>query len=233
MESNKKIGRVAGTFYFIVVLAGIFSLLYVPSKLIVWNDAAITFNNIIANETLFRLGVVAEIICYTAFLFLPLVLYKLLSPVNKPVAVSMVTLAVVSVPLSLLNLNHKINVLTLISKADYLNVFSASELHTQVMLSLAYYNNGIESVTVFWGLWLLPFGYLVFKSGFLPKIFGVFLMAGCFGYLTNFVGDFLFQSYSDLGISTFVSLPGTIGEIGICLWLVIIGMKVQKSDAQL
>ncbi|NOS56968.1 MAG: DUF4386 domain-containing protein, partial [Cyclobacteriaceae bacterium] len=139
MDSNKKIARIAGLFYLVLVLTGIFSLLYVPSKLIVRSDAAATFSNIVANETLFRLGIVAGIIAYISFLFLPLVLYKLLSPVNKMIAISMVALAVVSVPISLVNINHKLEVLTLISKANFLNVFQENQLHAQVMLSLERY----------------------------------------------------------------------------------------------
>lgn len=225
MDSNKKTSRVAGAFYLVLVLTGIFSLLYVPSKLIVWSDSTATFNNIVAHETLFRFGIVAGVVAYISFLFLPLVLYKLLSPVNKEVAISMVALAVVSVPISLININHKIEVLTFIGKANYLNVFQENQLRTQVMLSLEHYNNGIESVSIFWGLWLLPFGYLVFKSGFLPKILGIFLMIGCFGYLINFLGGFLFPDYADLGIASFISIPGSIGEIGTCLWLLIMGAK--------
>jgi hypothetical protein len=231
MESNKKTARIAGLLYLVVVITGVFNLLYVPSKLIVRSDAAATFNTIIEHETLFRLGIVAGIICYISFLFLPLVLYRLLSPVNKIVAVSMVALAAVSVPVSLINLNNKMSVLTFISKANYLTGFQADELHTQVMLSLEYYNNGIEILTVFWGLWLLPFGYLVFKSGILPKILGIFLMAGCFGYLINFTGGFLFKNYGELGIASFISLPASIGEIGTCLWLLLMGAKVQPTKA--
>ncbi len=225
MDSNKKTARIAGLLYLIVVLTGIFNLMYVPSKLIVWDNASVTFNNILESETLFRLGIVGGIICYTAFLILPIVLYKLLNQVNKTYAIGMVTLAVISVPLSLVNLLNKVNVLTLIDKAQYLQVIEADELQAQVLLYLDFYNNGIEIASVFWGLWLLPFGYLVFKSGFLPKILGICLMAGCFGYLTNFIGGFLFQNYAGLGIARFVSLPGSIGEIGICLWLLIIGIK--------
>ena len=225
MDSNKKQARIAGLLYLIVVLTGIFSLMYVPSKLIVRDNASVTFNNILESETLFRLGIVAGIICYTAFLILPIVLYQLLNQVNKTYAVGMVALAVISVPLSLVNLLNKVNVLTLIDKAQYLQVIEADELQAQVLLYLDFYNNGIKIASVFWGLWLLPFGYLVFKSGFLPKILGICLMAGCFGYLTNFIGGFLFQNYAGLGIARFVSLPGSIGEIGICLWLLIIGIK--------
>lgn len=229
MDSNKKTARIAGLLYLIVVLTGIFNLKYVPSKLIVWDNASVTFNNILESETLFRLGIVAGIICYTSFLVLPIVLYKLLNQVNKTYALGMVSLAVISVPLSLVNLLNKVNVLTLIDKAQYLQVIEADELQAQVLLYLDFYNNGIEIASVFWGLWLLPFGYLVFKSGFLPKFLGICLMAGCFGYLTNFIGGFIFQNYADLGIARFVSLPASIGEIGICLWLLIIGTKHKQT----
>lgn len=230
MKTNKKIARQAGFLYLIVVLAGIFSIAYVPSKLFVWGDASATFNNISENEQLFRLGIYAGIVCYTAFALLPFALYKLLHSVNKKFAITMVILALVSVPISLYNLGNKIDVLTLISKADYLNVFSEGQIKAQVLLTLEYYNNGIEIASVFWGLWLLPFGYLVFKSGILPKVLGVFLMLGCFGDLINFSGGFLFADYRDLGIASYVSLPATIGEIGICLWLLIAGAKEYTTN---
>ena len=127
MDSNKKTARIAGLLYLIVVLTGIFSLMYVPSKIIVWDNAALTFNNITGSETLFRLGIVAGIICYTAFLFLPIVLYKLLNQVNKTHAIGMVVLSVVSVPFSLLNLLNKVNVLTLIDKPEYLRILESNK----------------------------------------------------------------------------------------------------------
>lgn len=229
MYSPKKIARLAGLLYLIVVLTGIFSLAYVPSQLIVWGDAEATYTAITDSQILFRFGIAAGIICYIAFLFLPFVLYKLLSPVNKTHAIAMVALAVISVPISLVNLLNKFSVLTLISGDDYLHVFGTDQLQAQVLLQLEYYNNGIQLASVFWGLWLLPFGYLVYKSGFLPKLLGVFLMAGCIGYLINTFGSLLFQDYSGLGISGIVSLPATLGEIGTCLWLLIMGVKEKHA----
>jgi hypothetical protein len=231
MNSNKKTARVAGLCYLIVVITGIFNLLYVPSKLIDRNEAATTFNNLVAHESLFRLSILAAIICYIAFLFLPLILFRLLSSVNHIVAVSMVILAVVSVPISLVNLNHKMAVLTLIGHVDFLTELQVNELHTQVMLSLQNYENGIEILTVFWGLWLLPFGYLVFKSNILPKVLGILLMVGCFGYLINFIGGFLFSEYAALGIARIVSLPASLGEIGTCLWLLVMGAKEKAIES--
>lgn len=222
--------RLAGFLYLAVVLTGMFSIAYVPSVLIDWNNASVTYNNIKSAETLFRLGIVAGIICYTAFVLLPFVLYKLLCKVNQTFAVGMVVLSTVSVPFSLVNLLYKVNVLTLIANSANLSGSDLEKTQDQIMLLLIYYGNGIQIVSIFWGLWLFPFGYLVFKSGFLPKILGVFLMAGCFGYLINFTGRFLYPNYASLGIGGYVSLPATIGEIGICLWLLIGGIKTQTAS---
>ena len=116
-----------------------------------------------------------------------------------------------------------------IQKADYLKVFEADKLQAQVLVYLKFYNNGNQIASIFWGLWLFPFGYLVFKSGFLPKILGILLMFGCFGYMVNFIGHFLFPNYGDTFIARFITMPGSIGEIGICLWLLIMGTKDSKQ----
>ena len=223
--SNKKTARIAGLLYLIVVLTGIFSLAYVPKTLITWNDSALTFNKIIASEFLFRAGIYSSVICYTAFLFLPIVLYQLLKPVNEFYAELMIIFALVSVPISFVNLQHKFSILSLISKDEYLKNYSLEQLQSKAMFYLHQYNNGISLVSVFWGLWLLPFGYLIYKSGLLPKILGILLMLGCFGYLINFTGNMLIKNYTELGISKIVSLPASIGEIGTCLWLLIMGAK--------
>lgn len=221
----KKTAHLAGILYFIVVVTGIFSLAYVPSQLIDWKSASATTTAIQAHEFLFRLGILAGICCYVAFLLLPLALYKLLSGVNKAHATVMVALVVASVPIALLNYGNKFAVLTLLSKADYLQGLSVEKVQEQVLLLLDYHSNGEQIASVFWGLWLLPFGYLVFKSGFLPKVLGAFLIAGSIGYVINFVGYLLFSGYGELGISGYVSIPASIGEIGICLWLLVIGIR--------
>ncbi len=223
--SNKKIARIAGFLYLIVVLTGMFSLAYVPKILITWDNSALTFNKIIASEFLFRAGIYSSVICYTAFLFLPIILYKLFKPVNEFYAKLMVILAFVSVPISFVNLQNKFSILSLISKDEYLKIYSLEQLQSKVMFYLTEYNNGISLVSVFWGLWLLPFGYLIYKSNFLPKFLGILLMLGCFGYLINFTGNVLIKNYTELGISKLVSFPASIGEIGTCLWLLIMGAK--------
>ncbi len=137
----------------------------------------------------------------------------------------MVALAVVSVPISLINLLNKFSVLSLISHDNYIKIDSARELNSQVMFYLNQYDSGILITMIFWGLWLFPFGYLVYKSGVIPKLLGVLLMLGCFGYLINFTGNMLIHNYSSLGISKYISLPASLGEIGTCLWLLIFGIR--------
>jgi len=231
MNANAKLARTAGLLYLIVVAAGIFSLAYVPAHTVVPGDAAATWAKIASSETLFRLGIVASCVCYVAFLLLPLALHRLLSPVNRNAAALMVAFVAVSVPLSFANLSHKFEVLSLLSGADYLRAFGAEQLQAQAMLSLDAYNKGILVSKIFWGLWLLPFGYLVFKSGILPRILGVLLMAGCFGYLIDFLGRALFADYPEMAIARFVVLPATVGEIGTCLWLLIMGARESKRIA--
>jgi hypothetical protein len=229
MDSNKKIARMAGLLYLVVVLTGIFSLAYVPSKLIVWDNPSTTFQNIVSSESLFRFGIASGLICYTFFLFLPVVLHKLLKPVNENYAKLMVLLAVVSVPISFMNIQNKFTVLSLVSSAEYLKVFSTDQLESHLIFYLHQYNDGILIVSIFWGLWLFPLGYLIFKSGFLPKILGILLMLGCLGYLINFLGHTLIANYSKMGISSYLRLPASLGEIGTCLWLLIIGTKGKSN----
>lgn len=226
---RQRTARTAGLLYLIVVLTGIVSLAYVPSQTFVPGDAAATVQRIVASETLFRVGILAGLICYVAFALLPLVLHRLLSPVNPRAAVAMVALALISVPLALASLMHKLDVLSLIGAQAPLKAFAAESVATRVMQSLESYRNGILVTKVFWGLWLLPFGYLVFKSRLLPRLLGVLLMLGCFGYLIDVGGRLLFAGYAGSGLDTYITLPAALGEIGTCLWLLIIGVRRPPS----
>lgn len=228
--SNKKMARTAGFLYLGVVLTGIFSLMYVPSKLFVVDNSLLTFQHIVASQTLFRFGIMGGILCYIFFLFLPLALYKLLKPVNENYAKIMVLLAILSVPVYFINIQNEFTILSLVNDTNNYFGLSSAQIQSQVMLYIDQYKNGMRIVHIFSGLWLFPFGYLVFKSGFLPKPLGILLMLGCFGYLINFMGNTLIADYSKLGISFYISLPASIGEIGTCLWLLIMGTKDYKKN---
>jgi hypothetical protein len=221
MNPNK-IARVAGILYLIIFCLGIFAELFVRQSLIVPGDAATTVNNIMASESLFRLSLVSDLIRHTFLILLPLVLYQLLKVVNKNIALLMVIFALAGVPIAMLNMLNHLAALLLLSGADYLTAFEADQLHAQVMFFLDLHEYG-AFIPQFLGLWLLPLGYLVFKSGFLPRILGILLMIGCFGYLIDAVLFFLFANSAAT-----LSLFAFIGELLFALWLLIKGVNVEQ-----
>jgi hypothetical protein len=225
MDANNKTARIAGLLYLMTIVTGIFSLIVVPSRIGTHGDVALTVTNIVTNELLFRLGIASGALGYVAFLILPLALYKLLSPVDRNMAVLMVALAVACVPIYFVALANQMDILSLVDGDKYKQVFTPDQLRERVMLLMEAYNNKVFVSEIFWGLWLLPFGYLVFKSDFLPKVLGIFLMLGCFSYLIGYFAQIIFPHAT---IPSFVMLPATFGEIGICLWLLIVG--VRKSE---
>ena len=217
------IARVAGFLYLIQAILGIFSLLYVSSSLIVSGDVAATTHNIMASESLFRLGIVSNILVPTVGILYVLVLYKLLKPVSKDIAVLMVVLALLGVPIGVFNEFTQLGVLQLLSGADYLTAFTTAQLQSLAYLFLRLHSYGISLAFIFSGLWLFPLGYLVFKSGFLPKILGVLLIIGGFGYLIDVFSEFLFSgSHLSIGMLTGLS------EIFFLLWLLIKGVNVDQ-----
>jgi len=224
-----KLARLAGWLYLIAVPLAIFSAMVVPSNLIVPGDAATTANNIIASEGLFRSGIVSMMIVQLIYILKPLILYKLLKPVNKNHAVLMVILLLVSIPIAFINELNKFAILFLLSGADYLSVFDPGQLHAQVMFFLDLYTGGVFIAQIFWGLWLFPLGYLVFKSGFLPKILGVLLMIGCFGYVIDALAFMLFPDYQET-VALVVMVPNFISEFALFLWLLIKGVNVEQWE---
>jgi hypothetical protein len=197
--------------------------LFIRPAIIVPGDAAITVNHMVASESLFRLSIVSDLLRQMFMVLLLLLLYKLLKPVNKNIASLMVIFALVCVPISMLNeLNH-FAALLLSSGAGYLTAFKADQLNTLVMffLELRKYGTFIPQVLSFWVLLL---GYLVFKSGFLPRILGILLMLGGLCYTVQAVVFFLFPNF-DLMI---FGLFAFIGELLFYLWLLIKGVKVEE-----
>ena len=137
----------------------------------------------------------------------------------------MVVFVLVSIPVSMLNEINRFAALLLLSGADYLTVFTAEQLHVRAMLCLDSHQHGIVIAQIFWGLWLFPLGYLIFKSGFLPRFLGILLMIGCFGYLIDVAIFVLFPTF-DMTISQFTF----IGELLLPLWLLIKGVNVEHWE---
>lgn len=176
-ENRMLLSRIAGMLYLIVIITGLFSLMYVPKNLFVYGNALETAQNISQKTGMFRISLASSVICYLAFTFLVIFLYQILRTVDIFVARVMVILALISVPVSFYNLINKYAILDLIKD----NTSDLAQKSEKIMELLNNYDNGIFILTIFWGLWLLPFGFLIFRSGFYPKIIGVLLMAGCFG----------------------------------------------------
>ena len=217
------IARLAGFLYLLTVPLGVFNFAYLPSSLIVSGDAATTAQNIMASESLFRLGIVSALLGPIIGILYVLILYRLLKPVSKDSAVLMVVFALIGNPITMLNEFTQLGVLQLLSGADYLTVFTTSQLQALAYLFVRLHSYGISIAFIFSGLWLLPLGYLVFKSGFLPRILGILLIIGGFGYLIDVFAGFLFPG-SNLSIGLLTGLS----EIFFILWLLIKGVNVEK-----
>ena len=225
--SQRKAVTILRILYPIWFVVGLFSIMYVPATLIVSGDAATTANNIMANELLFRMGIVGSLITQIIFILVVLVLYKLLKPVNKNHALLMVIFALVGVPIAMLNTLNRVAALLLLNGADYLKVLGADQLHAQMMFFLDLGKQGVLIPTIFWGLWLFPFGYLIYKSGYFPKILGVLVMMGCIGYLLDSFTHFILPDAIPLPVIILL----TIGEILFMGWLLIKGAKIPEMKS--
>ena len=215
--------RLAGFWYLLANLFAPITLLYLPARFIVRGDAAATASNIMASESLFRLGVGLSLFTFIAQIFLALVLYQLLNVVNKNMAALMVIFALMAVPIAMLNELNQLAAVLLLSGADYLKAFTAAQLQALVYAFLRLHGQGLNIAQIFWGLWLFPMGYLVFKSGFLPRVLGLLLIVAGFGYVIQSFASLLWPSLQvDL-----IFVTGW-GELFFLLWLLIKGVNVDQ-----
>ena len=213
--------RIAGALYLLSNIFAPFTLLYLPSRFIVRGDAAATANNVIASESLFRFGIVGNLFTFIANIFLALALYQLLKVVNKNMASLMVILFLVGVPIAMLNELTQLAILQLLGGADYLKAYPTDQLQALAYLLLRLHDQGLLIAHIFFGLWLLPMGYLVFKSGFIPKIVGVLLVIAGVGYVVQSFAAFL-------GYNVNIILFTGLGELVFLLWLLIKGVNVEQ-----
>jgi hypothetical protein len=227
MTSLSKNARTAGVLYVLFSAFGIVRLLYIPSALIVDGNPTATTNNIAAHESLFRFGMVSYLIAAAGWIFVTLALYRLFKGVNRSLAVLMVILGgLMPVPIFFMNAVNDVAALLFARGGDFLTVFDKPQREAFVMLFLSLHHQGDLANEVFWGLWLFPFGLLVYKSRFLPRFLGVWLMAGCFGYLALSFTGFLFPAYE--GKVFIYAQPLITGELVFMLWLVIMGAREQR-----
>lgn len=211
MDSQNRIARRSGLLYLLLVPFGVFGILYIPMNFIKVGDIASTINNIAADEFTFRLSILTALVTQLIQIMVVLSLYQLLKDVNRKIALLMVISILVAVPIAMLNEINHLALLSVLVNAELVSMF------------LNLHENGLNIAQLFWGLWLFPMGYLVYKSRFIPKFIGVLLIIGCFGYLAD---SFVFLLGIDLNV-TFSEFT-FLGEVALPLWLIIKGAKTAK-----
>jgi hypothetical protein len=222
-NSLKKTARIAGLLYLIWVVTGIYGIFYVPSQTIVQGDAVATANKILANEFVFRSGIINDIISNTIWVFIALVLYRLFKQINERQAKLMVALVLVQIPVVFFM--EALNITSLmIFKGEILKTFDLIQRQDLAMLFLKINDYGTLTLEMFWGLWLFPFGLLVRKSGFIPRLIGVFLILNGIAYIILSFVSLLFPVYQTL-VSQLAMPFIILGEISITMWLLIKGVK--------
>ncbi|MBP3985242.1 DUF4386 domain-containing protein [Pseudoxanthomonas helianthi] len=214
-------GRVAGALYLVVVLTGMFCLAYVPSQ------SGGMIAEAAAHAGLFRAGIAAFLAMQVAFLLLPFALYRVFADVNRGAATLMVALAAVSVPIGLVAVTHRMEALSLLETAG---ANAADSANAAFALCLQRYGHGLRIASLFWGLWLLPFGWLVLRSGRIPRVLGLLLVLGGAGYVAQVFGG-LVPRVADSALMGYVRMPAALGEIGSCLWLLAFGARVGRGGA--
>lgn len=216
MHSIQFFARSTGALYLLVAALGIIGISYIPS-LEISGDIGATIENIMTNEIMFRWSILGALATQIGHFFLVLMLYTILRPASEVWAKIMVLMSMVGIAIAMLNEVHHGAVLMVLD--------GTNPAPDMVSLFLGMHSYGVYIVQIFWGLWLFPMGYLVFKSGFLPKFIGVILMVGCFGYLVDSV---IFFINPDFPVTFSIYLFW--GEIVITFWLLIRGVNAQKWE---
>src|SRR5438067_4208575 len=214
MQPTKKNARIAGLIYFSMVFTAPLRLMYIPNALFVRGDASATASNILAHQTLFRLGILGDLLTGVIAIFVTLALYRLFKEVDQNLARLMVILGSLMVtPIYFVNTVNDAAALLLVRGGDFLSVFQKPQLDAMAMLFLRLHHAGVVANELFWGLWLLPFGVLVFRSRFLPRILGVWLILNGIAYAIICFIAVLAPQYEDAAFNR--AFPVMCGELAI------------------
>ena len=229
MTSLSRNARIAGLLYLTLMTAPL-RLIYIQDNLIVSGNASATANNIAAHQTLFRLGILSDLFTATMAIFLTLALYRLFKAVDQGLAVIMVILGALMVtPIYFLNTINDAAALLLVRGADFLAAFDKPQREALAMLFLRLHNHGVVVNEVFWGLWLFPFGLLVYRSRFLPRLLGVWLILNGCAYVALSVTSLMWPQYQARVWNA--AFPVMFGELAIMLWLIVMGAKERQPLA--
>lgn len=228
--SLKKTARFAGGLYLIWIITGIFALIYVPSKIDMKGDAATAAQNVLANESLYRASIINDLFSAVLWIIMVLVFYRMFKPVDKFQSKLLVALVIVQIPVIFIMDAFSIASL-LIFKGELLTTFELAQRQELGLLLIRINDYGVLPLEMFWGLWLFPLAILIYKSGFLPRFLGVWLIVtGIFYMILSYVSIMLPQ-YKDAVLHSPLALPAELGEVGLMLWLLIMGAKEPKPAA--
>jgi Domain of unknown function (DUF4386) len=217
-------GRVAGLWYLLLVIVGPLRLIYVPTKLFVDGNAAATASNILAHETLFRVAIAGDLIGAVVLVLMTLAFYRLFKGVDKNLAVQVVIFGgVMPALLYFVNVTTDLCTLMLVRGADFLNVFDKPQRDALAYLFIRMHDYQNTAAEILWGLWLVPLALLVYRSRFLPRWLGVWLMVNGITYMIISLTGVLLPQYADQ-VFTY-SKPARLGEIALVLWLLIRGAR--------
>jgi hypothetical protein len=230
--SPKRLARIAGVLYLLNGIIAGFAEGFVEPKMYAAGNAATTAGNVIANAGLVRLGVVADLIQATVWVFLGMTLYLLLKHVNKSVASAMVILVAIGASIVYLNTVFEFEGLRVATGAVNLAAFGTAGSNALVLLLLDAQHYGVFIAQIFYGLWLVPLGYLAYKSGLFPKALGILLIVGGACYLVDLLAQFLVPDFG-VKIHAFVVIPSAIAEISMVVYLLVIGVRTQKPDERI
>jgi hypothetical protein len=234
MNRLNRTARLAGLFYLIIAVFGPIGMLYIPSVLIAPDDATTTAYNIMASETLFRIGFLSDSIVFLSEIVLVVLLYVLFKPVSETLSLAAAFSRLAMAVVQGINLLNHFYVLLLLSGASYLAVFEPGQLNALVSLFLDAHEYGAYIWGAFFGLHLLFLGYLVYKSGYFPRmlcvLLGALLLFAALGYLTDSLGNMVFPGNGAISmLATVFLVPGTLGELSLALWLLIKGVKDRQQ----
>jgi hypothetical protein len=228
VKSRTLTARFAAALYVAWSGTALFSFTYFASAFMVKGDAAATANRIASAPLLYRLAVISNLMAGVLSIYMVLTLYRLLKDVDRGQARLMVALVLVQVPMAFALMLVQIAPLVLLNGSDYWSAFDKHQLDALALGFLNLFSQGIGALNAYWGLWLLPLGVLVYKSGFLPRIIGVFLVIAGFAYVLSTVTWFLFPAYYRLVFLIVTAPAAGLGEIGIIGWLLIKGVRTER-----
>ena len=231
MQSTQKTARVAGLLYVLVVITGMFSLLYAPGKLFVPGNSAATAHSILVNQSFFRWYVLVGIVSEVLFCSVVLVLYQLLKRVNQVQAAVMVILVLITAPIAFQSMATQVSTLAFVKGAEFLTTLDKPQRDAVAMLLFNADNEGILVSMMFWGLWLLPLGLLVFRSGFLPRFLGGWLIINGFAYVIISLTRLFSPENADQVFK--IAMPAILGELAFALWLLFVGARARLPVAEL